>query len=152
MADAVIDVLGVEELPVIVELHNQVFRPSRTADSFRRRYLGHHNVLQMVARVKDQPVGFVIGYEQDPETFFGWSHGVLPESRRLGIGSQLLEAAHSWAAQNEYETFRIECQNQHRAMLLNAINLGYDIVGTRWDADRSENLVIFEKRLASEGQ
>jgi hypothetical protein len=42
---------------------------------------------------------------------------------------------------------RIECQNQHRPVLHIAINQGYDIVGTRWDADRGENLVIFEKRL-----
>ena len=32
-------------------------------------------------------------------------------------------------------------------MLHLAIDLGYDIVGIRWDADRGDNLVIFEKSL-----
>ena len=32
-------------------------------------------------------------------------------------------------------------------MLHLAIDLNYDIVGIRWDADRTENLVIFEKNL-----
>ena len=38
MADAVIDVVGVDELPLIVDMYNQIFRPTRGIDSFRRRY------------------------------------------------------------------------------------------------------------------
>ena len=148
MADATIDVLGVDELPLIVEMYNQIFRPAKTIESFRRRYLGRHNVLQMVARVKDRPAGFFLGFELKPDTFFAWFYGVLPDGRRLGVGSQLMDAAHEWAKQNAYEVMRLECQNQHRPMLHLAIELGYDIVGMRWDPDRGDNLVIFEKRLA----
>ena len=150
MADAVIDVLGVEELPLIVDLYNQIFPSPRNAESFQRRYLGRHNVLQMLARVKDRPVGFFLGFELKPETFFAWFYGVLPDFRRVGIGSQLMEAAQSWAAHHDYEWMRLECQNQHRPMLHIALKLGCDIVGTRWDSDRGENLVIFEKRLTAE--
>src|SRR5207237_207299 len=57
MADAVIDVVGPDELPLVVELYNQIFRPAKTVESFRRRYLGRYNVLQMVARVDGRPVG-----------------------------------------------------------------------------------------------
>jgi GNAT superfamily N-acetyltransferase len=147
MADAVIDIVGVDELPMVVELYNQIFRPAKTVESFERRYRGRHNVLQMIARVKDQPVGFYLGFELKPDTFFAWFYGVLPNFRRDGIGSQLMEAAQSWAEQHDYETIRLECHNQHRPMLHLAIDLGYDIVGMRWDADRGENLVIFEKNL-----
>lgn len=147
MADAVIDVVGMEEIPLIVELYNQIFRPIRTADQLRRRYLGRHNVLQMVARVGDRPVGFFLGFELKPDVFFAWFYGVLGDARRMGVGSQLMEAAHEWAAQHGYETIRLECQNQHRPMLHLAIQLGYDIVGMRWDPDRGSNLVLFEKAL-----
>lgn len=147
MAEAVIDVVGTDELPLIVELYNQIFRPARDIDSFRRRFLGRYNVLQMIARVKDQPVGFFLGFELKPTTFFAWFYGVLPNTRRMGIASQLMDAAHSWARQHEYETFRVECHNSHRPMLHLSIALGYDIVGIRWDADRSDNLIIFEKSL-----
>ena len=149
MADAVIDVIGVDELPVIVELYNQIFRPAKTLESFQRRYQGRHNVLQLVARVKDRPVGFFLGFELKPDTFFAWFYGVLPDFRRSGIGSQLIEAAQGWAAQHEYESIRLECHNQHRPMLHLAIDLGYDIVGMRWDTDRAENLVVFEKNLTA---
>ncbi len=147
MADAIIDVVGLDDLPTIVDLYNQIFRPARSIDAFRRRYLGRYNVLQMVARVGERPVGFFLGFELKPDVFFAWFYGVLPDCRRSGVGSQLIEAAQSWAAQHDYESFRLECHNQHRPMLHLAIDLGYDIIGMRWDADRGENLVLFEKNL-----
>jgi GNAT superfamily N-acetyltransferase len=149
VADAIIDVVGMDELPLVVELYNQIFRPHRQEDSFKRRYLGRYNVLQLVARVNDRPVGFFLGFELKPDVFFSWFYGVLPDFRRTGIGSQLLEASQSWAAQHGYESMRLECHNQHRPVLHLAIHLGYDIIGIRWDADRGDNLVLFEKSLAT---
>jgi GNAT superfamily N-acetyltransferase len=147
MADAIIDILGPEDLPVIVQLYNQIFRPPRDLESFHRRYRGRYNVLQLVARLGDRPVGFFLGFELKPMMFFAWFYGVVPEFRRQGIASQLMEAVHSWARQHDYESIRFECHNQHRPMLHLAIALEYDIVGIRWDPDRGENLVIFEKVL-----
>ena len=147
MADATIDLVGPQDLPTIVTLYNQMFRPQRDLDSFQRRYRGRYNILQLLARLGDRPVGFFLGFELKPLVFFAWFYGVLPEVRRQGIASQMMEAVHSWALQNEYESIRFECHNQHRPMLHLAIELGYDIVGMRWDSDRGDNLVIFEKVL-----
>jgi GNAT superfamily N-acetyltransferase len=149
MADAIIDIVGPEDLPVLVQLYNQIFRPPRDVDSFRRRYRGRYNILQMVARIGDRPVGFFLGFELKPTVFFAWFYGVVPDVRRSGIASQLMEAVHSWAKQHGYESIRFECHNQHRPMLHLAIHLEYDIVGIRWDPDRGDNLVIFEKVLSS---
>lgn len=147
MADVVIDMVGPEEIPVIADLYNQIFRPSRDVESFHRRYRGRYNVLQLIARLNDRPVGFFLGFELKPTVYFAWFYGVLPEFRRQAIASQLMEAVHEWARQNDYESIRFECHNQHRPMLHMAIALEYDIVGIRWDPDRGDNLVIFEKVL-----
>jgi GNAT superfamily N-acetyltransferase len=147
MADATVDIVGPEELPVIVELYNNIFRPPRDLESFSRRFQGRYNVLELVARLGDRPVGFFLGFELKPTVYFGWFYGVLPEFRRQGVASQVMEAVHSWARQNGYESIRFECHNQHRPMLHLAIAQGYDIVGMRWDPDRGDNLVIFEKVL-----
>jgi len=147
MADAIIERVGPEELPVIAHLYNQIFRPPREVESFRRRFRGRYNVLQLVARLDGEPVGFFLGFELKPNVFFAWFYGVIPSHRRQGVASQLMEAVHSWAQQNDYESIRFECHNQHRPMLHLAIALGYDIVGIRWDPDRGDNLVIFEKVL-----
>ena len=149
MADAIIDIVGPEELPDIVRLYNQIFRPMRDLESFRRRFLGRYNVLQLVARINERPVGFFLGFELKPAVFFAWFYGVLPEFRRQGIASQIMEAVHAWSRQNDYEAIRFECHNQHRPMLHLAIAKEYDIVGMRWDPDRGANLVLFEKSLSA---
>jgi GNAT superfamily N-acetyltransferase len=79
--------------------------------------------------------------------FFSWLYGVLPDYRRNGIATQLMDAVQAWASQHGYESIRFECHNQHRPMLHLAISQGYDVVGIRWDPDRGNNLVIFEKVL-----
>jgi GNAT superfamily N-acetyltransferase len=145
MADVIIDLIAPEDLDVIVQLYNQVFRPPRDEEHFQRRYLGRHNVLQMVARLNQRAVGFALGFELKPRVFFTWFYGVLPSYRRQGIASQLMEAVHSWAKQNDYESIRCECHNQHRSMLHLAISQEYDIVGIRWDPDRGDNLILLQK-------
>jgi GNAT superfamily N-acetyltransferase len=147
MADAIIDVVGPEDLAVIVGLYNQIFRPPRDLQSFQRRFRGRYNPLELIARIRDRAVGFFLGFELKPLVYYGWFYGVLPEYRRQGIASQLMDAVHSWAVQHDYEAIRFECHNQHRPMLHLAIAAGYDIVGIRWDPDRGDNLVIFEKSL-----
>jgi GNAT superfamily N-acetyltransferase len=148
MADAIVELAGPDEIPVIAQMYNQIFRPARDADSIRRRFRGRYNILQLIARLKDQPVGFFMGFELKPTVYFAWFYGVLPDFRRQGVASQLMEAVHGWALQHEYESVRMECLNQHRPMLHLAISHEYDMVGLRWDPGCSDNLVIFEKLLA----
>jgi len=147
VSDATIEIVGLDELPTIVEMFNQIFRPQRDEELFQRRFRGRYNILQMIARVDDMPVGFFLGFELKPTVFFAWFYGVLPDHRRQGIASQMMDAVHDWAAQHEYNSIRFECHNSHRPMLHLSIALGYDIVGLRWDPDRCDNLVIFEKVL-----
>src|SRR5260370_41991350 len=122
--------VGPEGVPVISDRYNQIFRPPRDVESFLRRYRGRYNVLQLIARLDDRPVGFFLGFELKPTVFFAWFYGVHPDFRRQGIASQLMDAIHSWAKQNDYESIRFECHNQHRPMLHLAIALGYHTVAT----------------------
>ncbi len=147
MAEAKIEIVGPGEIPQITELFNKIFKPARDAVSFRRRFQGRCNILILVASVYNEPAGFYIGFELKPTMYFSWLYGVLPEFRRQGIASQLMDAVHAWAPDQGYEGIRFECHNQHRPMLHLAIARNYDIVGIRWDPDRGDNLVIFEKSL-----
>ncbi len=147
MANAKVDIVGPQQLPLVADLYSQVFRPAKDTEFFRRRFLGRYNPLILVALLDERPVGFFVGFELKPGVYFSWLFGVLPDCRRMGIASQLLDAMHEWAREHEYHTVRFECQNQHRAMLHMAIASGYDVVGIRWDPDRHANLVIFEKYL-----
>lgn len=147
MANAKIDIVGQTDIPLITELYSQIFRPVHDAEFFRRRFLGRYNPLILVASVDERAVGFFTGFELKPTVFFAWLYGVLPDYRRAGIASQMVEAVHAWVEEHGYHSIRFECHNQHRPMLHLAIAHGYDIAGIRWDPDRGENLVIFEKVL-----
>ena len=147
MANAKVDVVGLGDIPIVVELYREVYRPAREAEFFRRRFLGRYNPLLMVATLDDRPVGFLAGFELKPSVFFIWLVGVSPEFRRVGVASQLMDAMLVWVNDHGYSTIRFECQNGHRAMLHMAIERSYDIVGIRWDPDLGHNLVIFEKTL-----
>jgi GNAT superfamily N-acetyltransferase len=150
MANAKIDVVGPSEIPLIASLYGQMYRPTKPPEFFQRRFLGRYNPLMMVASMDEQPVGFFLGFELKPSTFFAWLYGVLPECRRMGIASQLMDASHSWIRERGYGWVRFECHNEHRPMLHMAISRGYDVVGVRWDPDRVQNLVIFEKTLTED--
>jgi len=147
MANAKIEPVGMGEIGLIVDLHNQVFSPQVDDSYFRRRFAGRHNVCMLVASVDSRPVGFIIGFELMPTTYFSWTCGVMPDFRRAGVCTQLMHALQAWAEDHQYGIIRFECQNQHRPMLHVAITEGYDLVGIRWDTDSSNNVVIFEKDL-----
>ncbi|MFM7151519.1 MAG: GNAT family N-acetyltransferase [Gemmataceae bacterium] len=148
MADVVVDLVAPDELAEIVGLYNQIFRPPRDEDDFLRRYQGRYNILQMIARVQERPVGFLTGFELKPRIFFIWFIGVLPSHRRNGAASQLLEACYSWIRQRDYEAVRCECFNRQKSMLQLALADEYDIIGLRWDTDHGDNLILLQKTLA----
>lgn len=149
MADVIVDQIAPEDVSIIVGLYNQIFRPSRAEDHFERRYLGRHNVVQMVARMDERAVGFLLGFELKPRVFFLWFIGVLSAHRRQGVASQLLEALLAWCREHDYEDVRCECFNVQRQMLHFLIEAEFDIIGLRYDHDHSDNLVLMQKGLSA---
>jgi GNAT superfamily N-acetyltransferase len=150
MAQADISVVTEQQLPMIVELYNQVFFPKESEDYFRRRFQGRYNVLVMLATLDTRPVGFTIGFELKPFVFYNWLTGVHADFRRKGVGQQLIESQAEWAKNHGYEYLRFEALNRHKPILHLAISVGFDVVGTRWDSMRSDLLIQFEKGLADE--
>ncbi|MCS7032458.1 MAG: GNAT family N-acetyltransferase [Phycisphaerae bacterium] len=147
MAQAEIVIADDRQLAYAVELYNSIFRPKREIDHFKRRFLGRHNVLTLLARIDEQPVGFWIGFELKPAMFYHWLGAVKSDLRRHGIGRQLQEAQQAWAKDRGYEYIRCECLNHQREFLHFAIAMGYDICGIRWDSTHADNLIVFEKNL-----
>ena len=66
MANAKIDIVGLADIPLIVNLYSQIFRPPKDAEFFKRRFLGRYNPLLLVASLDDHPVGFFTGFELKP--------------------------------------------------------------------------------------
>lgn len=151
MASVQINVIGASEYELLCSLYNVIFRPSVDTAFFQQRLDERRDAISLVADLEGKPVGFACGYELRPSTFYVWLCGVLPDARRLGVASQLMDATHAKAREHGYEMVRFECHNQARPMLHVAIRDGYDIVGIRWDSRSASNLVIMEKNLPEHG-
>ena len=147
MAQADIIIADEQLLPQAVEVYNSVFRPRREVDFFKRRFLGRYNVLTLIARMDDRPVGFWVGFELKPGMFYHWMGAVKADARRGGVARQLHDAQVAWARDHGYEYVRCECMNHQREFVHFAVELGFDIVGVRWDSTHADNLVVFEKNL-----
>ncbi len=147
MADANIIAVGPGELELIADIYSQVFSPAQDEAYFQRRFHGRYNVSLFVAMLDKQHVGFSIGYELRPTTYYCWLCGVISDAQRLGVATQLMHAQQAFALDHEYTIVRFECLNHHRPMLHLAITEGYDPVGIRYDTETASNVVIFEKDL-----
>lgn len=147
MENVVIDRVDPTDVDLMAHLFNQMFRPERDADSFRRRLAHRGKPLFLVARVESEAVGFYIGMELKPTVHFAWLCGVLPDARRSGVATRLMHAAIDWAKAEGYQHIRFECSNNQRPMLHFGVSSEFNIAGIRWDGDRNENLVIFERTL-----
>ena len=147
MAQADIIIADDRLLPMAVDLYNAMFRPKREADFFKRRFMGRYNVLTLLARLDERPVGFWIGFELKPGMFYHWLGGVLPDFRRAGVARQLHDAQQAWARDHGYEYIRCKAMNHQREFVHFALSVGFDIVGIRWDSTHADNLVVFEKTI-----
>lgn len=134
-------------LPEAVEVHNEVFRPRQELAYFKRHLLGRYNTLVLIARVHERPVGMWIGYEDRPGLFRHWLGAIHPDFRREGVARQLQEAEHSWAVEHGYHAIRCEATNRQREFVQFAINTGFDIVGIRYESERADNMVVFERQF-----
>jgi GNAT superfamily N-acetyltransferase len=130
-----------------VDVYNQIFRPHQEVDYFQRRFRGRYNVLTLLARQDNQPVGFWTGFELKPGMYYHWLGAVVAELRRHGIARQLQEAQQAWARDHGCEYIRCECLNHQREFIHFALEVGYDIVGIRWDSTHADNLIVFEKSM-----
>jgi len=131
----------------IAHLYNQVFKPERDAEYFERRMRDRIAPVVLVARIETEAVGFLVGFELRPGVYFVWCAGVFPDSRRMGIATQLMCTAADLAQSEGYRAIRFECTNQHRPMLQFGIAQDYNIIGIRYDSESHENQLIFERTL-----
>lgn len=91
MANVEIVTAGPGEVALLTTLYNEVFRPPRDAAFFQRRFLGRYNLVILIARLDDRPVGFAAGFELKPSTYYAWLCGVLPDFRSLRQGHRRIE-------------------------------------------------------------
>lgn len=129
-------------LPVIHRLNRAIFDEERIINSFERRGL-----LMLMASLQDTPVGFKIGYEQQPGVFYSAKGGVLPEARRQGIARALLQEMLLVVEARDYRRFVFDTfPNKHPGMTILALSMGFSLAR----ADYNHTYQDYRLQLAKE--
>ncbi len=101
----------------IFKLNQVIFDEDRVINSFNRQGL-----LQLLALHRGRPVGFKIGYEQRPGVFYSAKGGVLPDHRRMGIATALLDEMIAIVRKDGYQKFVFDTfPNMHPGMTMLAL-------------------------------
>lgn len=135
-------------IATVVQLSRQIpeFQNPHAAEEYEKRLAGRRHLI-LIAYEKDSPVGFKVGYERTPDTFYSWMGGVLPTHRRLGIAQRLAETQETWAKEQGFSAIQFKTWNKHRAMLLFAIGRGFSILGVEPQEQLEDYRILLIKSL-----
>lgn len=130
----------------VFNLYRTIFN-SEPNEEARERLLHSRDLLIVLALDEnDLAVGFKIGYRQDPDTFYSWLGGVLPDYRRQGIAVQMMQRQHDWARQEGYRFIQTKTLNRWHDMMILNLRHGFSITGTYVGKD-GRLRIILEKEL-----
>lgn len=129
----------------IFDLYRTIFNTEPNAEA-RERLLTSRDLLSLIAYMDEVPIAFKVGYRQDPDTFYSWLGGVLPEYRRNGLAQQLMLRQHYWARSRGYRFIQTKTLNRWREMLILNLRHGFSITGAYLAKDGRLRLIL-EKEL-----
>jgi predicted GNAT superfamily acetyltransferase len=133
----------------IVALSKQIpeFEQATTLELLHSRLDGAESLI-LVAKLEGTLVGYKVGYQLTEDTFYSWLGGVIPEHRKHGIATLLLNYQEKWVRNSGYKQIKVKSMNRFPGMLNLLISNGYEIVGVDESVCGSEGKIVFLKRLA----
>lgn len=135
----------------IVAISEQIpeFERVTTLEQLKRKLDGVVNLI-LVAKIEGVLVGYKVGYQLTADTFYSWLGGVIPEYRKHGIATLLLNHQEKWVLDAGYKQIKVKSMNRYPSMLQMLISNGYEIASVEGEVDSSGSKIVFLKRLAIE--
>ena len=132
----------------IVALSKQIpeFEQATTLERLQSRLDGAVSLI-LVAKLEGALVGYKVGYQLTEETFYSWLGGVIPEHRKHGVATLLLNYQEKWVLNSGYKQIKVKSMNRFPGMLNLLISNGYEIVGIEESVCGSEGKIVFLKRF-----
>lgn len=121
------------------------FRDPPGEERYEERLTGVPHLI-LIAKVNQEMAGFKVGYQR-AGYFYSWMGGVLPDYRRYGIAKKLADAQEAWARQQGYDTITFKTRNQHKGMLVFALQNGFSIIGFKEKETVETNRILLRKVL-----
>ena len=133
----------------IVALSKQIpeFEQATTLERLHSRLDGAVSLI-LVAKLEGTLVGYKVGYQLTEDTFYSWLGSAIPEHRKHGVSTLLLDFQEKWVWNSGYKQIKVKSMNRFPGMLNLLISNGYEIVGVDESVCGSEGKIVFLKRLA----
>lgn len=120
---------------------------SQPIEYFTDRYEGSEHIL-LVAFADNAPAGYLIAYEKPKEEcMYVWMAGVVPEYRRSGVLTELMEYVEEWSRESGYGLLRIKTRNSRREMLSFLVKRGFMFYDVHARDEVINNRILLEKPL-----
>ena len=106
------------------------------------------NKLILVAYYKNNPIGYVIGYERDEDkSFYCWLAGVDNNYRRRGALTNMMKYFMKWTKKNGYKKIKIKTRNKFREMLNYLVKSGWQFMNVEAKENAKDNRIELELDL-----
>lgn len=147
--------IKVQEVPIeeavkvnaLIPEFNQ--RETYSKEYFEKRYTNRKRLIIM-AYLNDQPAGYLVGYDHfNDNSFYCWMAGVVPEFRRKGILTALMNHQEHWAKQQGYTKIKIKTRNCRKEMIFYLIKNNFLFTGVIEHPNIQENRILLEKDIHS---
>jgi len=135
--------LNRSQLDIISDLNLTIFGEERIINTFDRA-----DLLMLLARVEEEPVGFKIGYRENRFVFYSAKGGVLAEYRKAGIARLLLDHMVDYVREKGYTRFAFDTfPNKHPGMTILALKEGFRVVKADFNPAYKDYRLRFEKKI-----
>ncbi len=131
----------------ILNIANKVLNPM-SLDKFKEKFSDKKNTLILMCRIENELVGFKVGFEQTPGTFYSWLGGVDPSFQRLGVATAMMNSMFDWCRSRGYTSVETKTTNTNRAMILLNVVSGFDVIDIKPDKNGVRK-ILMAKNLTS---
>ncbi|OSY87046.1 hypothetical protein WH52_13360 [Tenacibaculum holothuriorum] len=134
-----------EQMEELLTLYTTIFKDAQPK-FFIERIETKTQLLCLIACDGNIPVGFKIGYQYNPNTFYSWVGGVLENYRKKGIAKTLALLQEKWVRKSRFSKLRTKSMNQYKPMLILNLKNGFDIVQV-YSNEKGQTKIVFEKEF-----
>jgi len=140
---------SIDDFKGIVDLDKVVFGLSRTPEEVEDKLRLRKDVHITIATTNGKLVGYGAGYEEKGK-YYLWSLAVLPEYRRKGIGSEIIEEQIRFAREKGFAAFLVKTSNKWKEMLRLLLKKEFNIIGFKefeWEDSPLGSAIWVEKNI-----
>lgn len=125
-------------------------RKHETREWFERRVKDRkeEDILLLGVYIANSQAGYLIAYDRYKDgSIYCWLAAVVPEFRREGILTLMMEYLETWAKEKGYKRIKIKTKNSRREMLFNLIKSDFMFTKVVEKEKMQDYKILLEKEL-----